>query len=31
MNGSARLVELATVRPAIFGTSKTGKAIKVCG
>lgn len=31
MNGSGRLVTLASVRQTTFGTSKTGKAIKVCG
>lgn len=31
MNGGGRLVELATVRNVSFGTSKAGKAIKVCG
>jgi hypothetical protein len=31
MNGGARLVELARVRETAFGTSKAGKAIKVCG
>lgn len=31
MNGSGKLVELAPVREVTFGTSKSGKAIKVCG
>jgi len=31
MNGSGELVELAPVRDVTFGTSKSGKAIKVCG
>lgn len=31
MNGSGELVELASVREVTFGTSKSGKAIKVCG
>jgi hypothetical protein len=31
MASSGRLVELATVRRTTFGTSKAGKAIKVCG
>jgi hypothetical protein len=31
MGGSGRLVELGTVREVSFATSKSGKAIKVCG
>ena len=31
MNGSGRLVDLGTVRETSFATSKSGKAIKVCG
>ena len=31
MNGSGRLVELATAREVTFATSKSGKAIKTCG
>lgn len=31
MDGSGRLVDLGAVREATFGTSKSGKAIKVCG
>ena len=31
MNGGSRLVELAPVKQVAFGTSKAGKAIKVCG
>lgn len=31
MNGSGARVELASVRNVTFGTSKSGKAIKVCG
>jgi hypothetical protein len=31
MNGSGGLLELAPVRDVAFGTSGTGKAIKVCG
>jgi len=31
MNGSGKLVELGTVREVTFATSKSGKAIKICG
>jgi hypothetical protein len=31
MGGSGNRVELATVRQVTFGTSKSGKAIKICG
>lgn len=31
MNGSGRLVDLGSVREVSFATSKSGKAIKVCG
>lgn len=31
MNGSGRLVDLGAVREVAFGTSKSGKAIKICG
>lgn len=31
MSGSGRLVDLGAVREVAFGTSKSGKAIKVCG
>ena len=31
MNGSGRLVDLGSVREVSFATSKSGKAIKICG
>lgn len=31
MNGSGRLVDLGTVRQVSFATSRSGKAIKICG